>query len=350
MLQNPFCFLVQVFGILVAVWPLHSISASDGFFGRNLGDSVIGVSADGDVCVISDNTMHFDFVSALAPSTVTSHHMGLPSALKRVAPQDSFSGLGSSASETMLQNPFCFLVQVFGTLVAVWPLHSISASDGFFGRNLGDSVIGVSADGDVCVISDNTMPFDLVSAFAPSTVTSHHMGLPSALKRVAPQDSLSGLGSSASETMLQNPFCVLVQVFGTLVAVWPLHSISASDGFFGRNLGDSVIGVSADGDVCVISDNTMPFDLVSALAPSTVTSHHMGLPSALKRVAPQDSFSGLGSSASETMLQNPFCVLVQVFGTLVAVWPLHSISASDDFLVAISVTASSGFQRMVMSA
>ncbi|KAL1482615.1 hypothetical protein MTO96_014133 [Rhipicephalus appendiculatus] len=154
--------------------------------------------------------------------------------------------------------------------------------------------------------------------------------------------------------MPQNPFCFLVQVFGTLIAVWPLQSISGSDGFCGRSLGDSVIGVSADGDVCVISDNTVPFDLVSALAPSTVTSHHMGLPSALKRVAPQDSFIGLRSSASETMPQNPFCFLVQVFSTLAAVWPLHSISASEahltDFVVAISVTASSGFQRMVMSA
>ncbi|KAH6947172.1 hypothetical protein HPB50_017312 [Hyalomma asiaticum] len=112
MLRNPFCFLVQVFGTLAAVWPVHGICASDGFHGHNLGDSVIGVSADGDVCGINDNTVPFDWVSALAPSAVTSHHMGLPSALKRVAPQDSFSGLGSSASETMLRNPFCFLVQV----------------------------------------------------------------------------------------------------------------------------------------------------------------------------------------------------------------------------------------------
>ncbi|XP_065296987.1 uncharacterized protein [Dermacentor albipictus] len=101
------------------------------------------------------------------------------------------------------------------------------------------------------------------------------------------------------------------KVLATLITVWSPNQACASDGLHCHNLGDSVIEVSVDGDMYEISENIPPFLLTSALAPSSVTSRHVGLPAPLKRVALQVASCGPGSSASGMLLQNPLCFSVQ---------------------------------------
>ncbi|XP_077511857.1 uncharacterized protein LOC144122159 isoform X2 [Amblyomma americanum] len=212
------------------------------------------------------------------------------------------SGLGSSTSDTMV-NPFCFVVQVLASLLQMQAPRTC-AEEGIAIQRL---VIDVSARDIDCPVDNIFQPHIVATTPAPASVTSHHRLPPAGIRSSSLAFGISVLGSSTSDTMV-NPFCFVVQVLVGLFQVQPpvfcLPGLSAV-------IADINNDLLARADVTSVNRIIEPAARISAHAPTSGTAEHVVHQAFKRSPASAFIFSGLGSSASETMFRSHFCFILQ---------------------------------------
>lgn len=164
--------------------------------------------------------------------------------------------------------------------------------------------------GDHCVIVP-LVPFVSESWFVRTSATSYDVDCVEAIKASTAPDFLSGLGSSTTSNLLNNPFYFTLQVIAVLLGKQP-----ASYGCYrtsNRNRSDGLGSESSFlGNRCIIVEPFVPFVSESLFVRTSITSHHVDRLEALKAPTAPNFLSGLGGSTTCNMLSNPFYFTLQL--------------------------------------
>uniref|UniRef100_A0A0C9SEG6 Putative secreted protein n=1 Tax=Amblyomma americanum TaxID=6943 RepID=A0A0C9SEG6_AMBAM len=199
------------------------------------------------------------------------------------------------------QCPLWVLVGLFQVQPPVFCLPGLSAV-------IADINNDLLARADVTSVNRIIEPAARISAHAPTSGTAEHV-VHQAFKR-SPASALffSGLGSSASETMFRSHFCFILQFLVGLFQVQPpvfcLPGLSAV-------IADINNDLLARADVTSVNRIIEPAARISAHAPTSGTAEHVVHQAFKRSPASAFIFSGLGSSASETMFRSHFCFILQ---------------------------------------
>ncbi|XP_049517130.1 uncharacterized protein LOC125942920 [Dermacentor silvarum] len=209
----------------------------------------------------------------------------------------------------MFTNPFCFVVQVLAGLIQVQP-PVFCALPGL-PVVLADGVSNeLQTRGDWMKASKVILPTIRISAHVPTSGTAEHVVHQAFIRSNSSPITFSGFGSSASETMFTNPFCFVVQVLAGLIQVQP-PVFCALPGLPVVLADDVSNELQTRGDWMKASKVILPTIRISAHVPTSGTAEHVVHQAFIRSNSSPITFSGLGSSASETMFTNPFCFVVQ---------------------------------------
>ncbi|KAL3189802.1 hypothetical protein MRX96_020830 [Rhipicephalus microplus] len=264
--------------------------------------------------------------SAPAPASGTDYHVVLPARINCLTSAIPSSGLSSSTTGKMLNNPFLCTLQVLASLFVSQfsehgcaldplPLPSSSVVD------CRASTEAYQVACDRCEAEEFIMPVAVSSAPAPASGTDYHVVLPARINCLTSAIPSSGLSSSTAGKMLNNPFLCTLQVLASLFVSQfsengcaldplPLPSSSVVD------CRASTEAYQVACDRCEAGEFIMPVAVSSAPAPASGTDYHVVLPARINCFTSAIPSSGLSSSTTGKMLNNPFLCTLQVLASL----------------------------------
>ncbi|KAH8010175.1 hypothetical protein HPB51_025610 [Rhipicephalus microplus] len=175
------------------------------------------------------------------------------------------------------------------------------------------------------------VPVAVSSAPAPASRTDYHVVLPARINCLTSAiRSSSGLGSSTTGKMLNNPFLCTLQVLASLFVSQSSEHGCALDPL--PLPSSSVVDCRASTEAYQVAcdrceaEFIVPGAVSSAPAPASGTDYHVVLPARINCLTSAIPSSGLGSSTTGKMLNNPFLCTLQSF--LVGAWLLPQHDAS----------------------
>ncbi|KAL3198704.1 hypothetical protein MRX96_044326 [Rhipicephalus microplus] len=331
MLNNPFLCTLQVLaslfvsqfsehGCALDPLPLPSSSVVD------CRASTEAYQVACDRCEAEEFIMPVAVSSAPAPASGTDYHVVLPARINCLTSAISSSGLGGSTTGKMLNNPFLCTLQVLASLsVSQFSEHGCALDPLLLPSS---SVVDCRASTeayqvvcDRCEAEEFIMPVAVSSAPAPASGTDYHVVLPARINCLTSAIPSSGLGSSTTGKMLNNPFLCTLQVLASLFVSQfsehgcaldplPLPSSSVVD------CRASTEAYQVACDRCEAEEFIMPVAVSSAPAPASGTDYHVVLPARINCLTSAIPSSGLGGSTTGKMLNNPFLCTLQVLASL----------------------------------